>query len=148
MRARNCAGTLDALDRREATSMSTSRIPDAIAVAAAVFLIFTGVWAFGWPRSFYDEIATYPPYNEHFLHDFGAFQIGFGLALLLALRARDALFVALAGAGAGGALHFVAHIVDHGDGGRTSDPYLLGIVAALMLAAAALRWNASNGREA
>jgi uncharacterized membrane protein len=126
---------------------TTDTLTSAIAIIAAVFLLFTGVWAFGWPNSFYDEIATYPPYNEHFVHDFGAFQIGFGVALLLAVRMRDAL-VALAGAGVGAALHFVAHIIDHGDGGRSSDPYLLGVVAALMLVAAALRWSAASAGDA
>jgi peptidoglycan/LPS O-acetylase OafA/YrhL len=127
---------------------TTDTLTSAIAIVAAIFLLFTGVWAFGWPQSFYDEIATYPPYNAHFLHDFGAFQIGFGLALLLALRMRDALFVALVGTGIGAALHAVAHIIDYGDGGRTSDPYLLGVVAALMLIAAVLRWRTGDSRDA
>lgn len=40
----------------------------AIAIGA-VFHLGTGVWAFAAPRSFYEVIATFPPYNVHFLHD-------------------------------------------------------------------------------
>jgi len=124
--------------------MSSDRITSAIMILGAVFLFFTGIWAFFDPESFYDEIATFPPYNEHFIHDFGAFQIGFGVTLLLALRVRDAAFVALSGVGTGAALHAVAHIIDYDNGGKSSDPYVLGIIAAVLLAGAALRWNAAT----
>lgn len=124
--------------------MTTDRITSAIMVLGAIFLFVTGVWAFIDPESFYDEIATFPPYNEHFIHDFGGFQIGFGVTLLLALRVRDAAFVALTGVGVGAALHAVAHVLDYDDGGKSSDPYVLGIVAAILLAGAALRWNAAT----
>jgi hypothetical protein len=31
------------------------------------------------------SVATYPPFNEHLLHDIGAFNLGLGATLLLAL---------------------------------------------------------------
>jgi hypothetical protein len=37
------------------------------------------------------------PCNQHLIHDAGAFQIGIGAALLLALVCPDALLVALTG---------------------------------------------------
>lgn len=123
------------------------RIPFIATLLGAVSLLATGVWAFLWPENFYDEIATFPPYNQHFMHDIGAFQIGLGATLLLALRARDTMFVVLGGVGLGAALHAVAHVIDRDDGGRSSDPYTLGVLAALLLIGAALRWGPAT-REA
>jgi len=47
--------------------------------AVALLLIGLGLWAF------YSSIATYPPYSPHLVHDVGAFQIGLGACLALAL---------------------------------------------------------------
>jgi len=105
-------------------------------IGAVAFLAF-GLWPFIDPQSFYDELAPWPPYNEHFLHDIGAFQIGIGVALALALWQRsNALFAALGGAGAGAAFHAAAHFIDHGDGGKDTDVYVFGVMAALLLAGA------------
>ena len=94
-----------------------------------------GAWAFLAPRSFYDTLATFPPYNEHFLHDIGSFQIGLGAALLAALLTRDGIVVALAGSAAGGFVHFVSHVIDRDLGGSSTDPISLGmLVAAVALA--------------
>src|SRR5688572_4680738 len=78
-----------------------SRLARGIALLAGLFFLGFGLWAFFDPRSFYEQIATYPPYNKHFLHDAGAFQIGIGATLLLALQWKDGLAVALGGATAG-----------------------------------------------
>lgn len=59
--------------------------------------VVLGVWAFFGPVSFYDNVATFEPYNLHLLHDVGAFQLGIGAAVLAALRWRDGLLTALAG---------------------------------------------------
>jgi hypothetical protein len=48
-----------------------------------VFLVF-GAWAFADPESFFDEVATFEPYNQHLIQDVGAFQIGLGAVLLIA----------------------------------------------------------------
>jgi len=114
-----------------------------VAVLAGLFLIGLGVWAFFDPNSFYLRIAHFPPYNKHFLHDAGSFQIGMGAALLLALRWGDALGVALAGVGIGAAFHAASHWIDRSLGGKSSDPYVLSIFAFVLLAAAHAR---SRGR--
>jgi hypothetical protein len=49
----------------------------------------SGAWAFVFPRSFYDHVATFEPYNRDFLHDIGAFTIGLGAVMLLALVLED-----------------------------------------------------------
>jgi hypothetical protein len=118
--------------------MRTIRI---VTIAAGMLLAALGIWGLVAPRSFYDVVATYPPYHEHFLHDVGAFQLGLGVVLLLAVAVRDALLVALAGVGVGTAAHTVAHVMDLGQGGRASDPWLLGALSIVLLAAAARRWR-------
>jgi hypothetical protein len=52
---------------------------------AGLLLLGAGPWAMLAPGSFYATIATYPPYNVHFIHDIGAFQLGLGACLILAL---------------------------------------------------------------
>lgn len=127
---------------------SADRISTGIAAIGGVLLVCWGLWAFFWPRSFFDNMATFEPYHEHFMHDIGAFQVGLGLALLIAIWSKDALFAAMAGVGAGCALHAIAHVIDRHDGGRSSDPGALGILAVLLLAGAALRWRAAMGERA
>lgn len=115
-----------------------------VALVAGLQSIFFGAWALVAPENFYDTIATFPPYNEHFLHDVGAFQLGLGAVLLLALRFRDALYVALAGFGVAEVLHTVAHIVDSDLGGRTSNTVVLGIIAVAVIVAAVLETRSAR----
>jgi hypothetical protein len=115
---------------------------------AAVFQVGSGVWAFFAPASFYEAFATFPPYNEHFLHDIGAFLLGIGVALAAALLWRDALFVVLLGGVASASLHWVSHLLDRGQGGAASDPWTLGGFALLLIVALALRFPMRNGPPA
>lgn len=115
------------------------RIVRGVTLIGGLFMLATGVWAFADPGSFFDAVATFEPYNEHFLHDIGVFQIGIGATLLLALVWTDALRVALTGFAAGAALHVVAHVMDGDLGGRATDPVGLGLIAAAGAYAAARR---------
>lgn len=115
------------------------RVATVVAALGGLFFVAFGLWAFLAPVSFYERIATFPPYNRHLIHDVGAFQIGLGAVLLAALRWRDALFVVLLGVGAGAAVHVLSHIIDRDLGGRGSDLPSLAVLAAVILAAAALR---------
>ena len=127
--------------------MNRDRILMGLALLGAAFFLIFGVWPFFDAHSFFDEIADFPPYNRHFLHDVGAFQVGLGAMLLFALLWRgDALLAALAGAGAGAAFHFAAHLRDHDLGGNDGQIVALGVLAALLLAGAAWKW--ASGREA
>jgi hypothetical protein len=120
--------------------MNQERIAVIITAVAAVFFIGPGLWAFFDPQSFYDELATFEPYNEHFIHDIGAFQLGIGAALAAALWKRnDAIFAALAGAVVGGAVHTVAHFVDHDLGGKDTDVFVFGLVTVACAAGAWMR---------
>ena len=55
----------------------------AIALTTGAFYLVVGGWAFARPESFFSSAATFPPYNQHLLHDAGAFQIGLGAILVL-----------------------------------------------------------------
>jgi hypothetical protein len=61
----------------------------AVVLLTGSIMLALGFWAFFAPRSFAEQIATFPPYNHHLLHDLGAFQIGIGTAVLLTLVWRD-----------------------------------------------------------
>lgn len=107
---------------------------------AAAFFLFPGIWALVDARGFFDNLATFEPYNAHFVHDLGAFQVGIGATLAAALwRRQDAIFAALTGAGIGSVVHTGTHIADHELGGKDSDVFVFGVVALLLLAGAAWR---------
>ena len=65
--------------------------------AGVLFLVF-GLWAFLDARSFYEQLAEFPPYNRHLVHDIGAFQIAIGTALVLATMWSDSVAAALGAA--------------------------------------------------
>jgi hypothetical protein len=120
----------------------------AVVVLAAILQMGTGAWAFIAPQSFYDAIATFPPYNVHFLHDIGAFLLGIGVALAGALFWRDALFVVLLGGTVAASFHWLSHVLDHDRGGSASDPWTLGGFALLLVVALILRSPVRNGTAA
>jgi hypothetical protein len=124
---------------KQGRSMKGSRIITAVALAAGVFFIAVGVWAFADPSSFYDNVALFPPYNRHLLHDIGAFQIGLGAILLLSLWSRDSMAVALIGSGIGSAMHALAHNIDHAYGGDIGQTVSFWILAGVLLVAGAAR---------
>jgi hypothetical protein len=119
--------------------------------AGVVFALGSGVWAFAAPHSFYDNVATFEPYNRHFLHDIGAFTIGLGAVMLFALVTRwDALRVALAGLAVASVVHVISHAVDADLGGRDTDLPGLTVVALVFLlgAVAARQPGQTDGKRA
>ena len=118
--------------------MSISRV---VAGGGGIVLVAVGLWAMLDARSFFDVIATYPPYNHHLLHDIGAFNLGLGATLLLALAWRDALLVGLTGVGIGATAHALAHWADQHLGGSPLDPPLLSLFALVLVGGAVLRWR-------
>ena len=78
-----------------------SSLPRIVAIVGGAGFIALGLWAMVDPHSFFEALARFEPYNQHFLQDVGAFQIGLGAVFLLAgpsVRA-DGLTVALVGVG-------------------------------------------------
>jgi hypothetical protein len=111
------------------------RVVLALALLAAAFYTLFGAWALLLPRSFFEVVAVFPPYNEHFLHDLGAFQLGLGTALFAALATSRSLVAVLLGVAVGSVLHAAAHAVDADLGGQPTDPWVLGLFAALVVLA-------------
>jgi hypothetical protein len=114
-----------------------------VAALAGLFYLTLGIWAFAAPESFGENIANYPPYNEHLIHDIGAFMLGLGAGVLAGLLLSSALAAGLAGVAVASIMHGVSHIIDSGHGGRASDPWtvtLLGVIVLLaFLGAMSLR---------
>jgi hypothetical protein len=120
---------------------TTGRVATAL---GAIFFVVFGAWAFIAPSSFYDQIAAWHPYNEHLIRDAGAFQMGIGVGLatlLVGIRGRLAV---IAGAAAGAILHVISHVVDFGEGGRSSDPYVLGLLAIVLVVALLAEWRSAE----
>jgi hypothetical protein len=116
----------------------SDRFPKIIAIAGAIAFLPFGVLAMVAPETFYDQFAVFEPYNQHFIQDLGAFQIGLGAVLLLAVfrPAWASMTVALLGTGIGGAAHAVSHVVGRDLGGKpASDIPLFVTIAVLLLAA-------------
>jgi hypothetical protein len=110
------------------------------AVAVGTVFLVAGVWAFVAPASFFEQAATFEPYNVHLIRDLGAFQIGLGAVLLLAAFSRDALLVALTGVGAGALFHLLGHVLDRDLGGEPAvDLPLFGLITLALVAAAVVR---------
>lgn len=120
--------------------MTATRFARGVAFLGVAFWLVTGAWAFFAPQNFFENVGTFEPYNEHFIHDLGAFSLGLGAVLVLALLGVPALATALGGGAVAAVFHELAHIIDSDKGGRDTDPIGLGIVAVLTLAAAAAAW--------
>jgi hypothetical protein len=113
--------------------------PRLLAGISAVALVAGGLWAWLAPASFYEVIATYPPYNRHLIHDLGAFQLGLGACLFAGLVWSDSLLAVLGGNAVGALFHWVAHIEDRDLGGRASDPFTIGGAFLVLLVAWLIR---------
>src|SRR5215213_2772902 len=103
----------------------------AVVIISGLFTLAFGIWVFFAPASFAEFVAF--PYNRHLLHDVGAFQIGIGATMLLALLWADSIMVVLAGYVVGSSFHLVSHIIDRHIGGHGYDPLVLGFLIVIGL---------------
>jgi PPOX class probable F420-dependent enzyme len=101
-----------------------------VTALSGLVMLAAGVWALESPRDFAAFVRF--RYSEHFLHDAGAFQIGIGLGLFLALLWRDALAAALAAFLVANSIHAYNHAIDLDIGGRAADPWLLAALSVLL----------------
>ena len=126
------------------SAAGAQRFARVVAGLGAAFFVVFGLWAMVDPRSFFDAVATFDPYNRHLIQDIGAFQIGLGavLALALAFERAGALSIGLVGVGLGSAAHVVSHAVGTDLGGtpETDIPFFA-VVTGLLLAAGLLHWR-------
>jgi hypothetical protein len=110
----------------------------AATLVCAASMLLLGAWAFLAPASFSGFVDN-PPYNRHLIHDAGAFQLGIGTAVLLALWWRDGLLAALTGFAVASGLHTLSHAVDRHLGGHAGDVPALGLLTLVALYAIAAR---------
>lgn len=110
-----------------------------VTVTAAVGAVTAGIgmWCLVDPISFADAVQFGA--HRHFLHDVGAFQLGLGVTLLLALIWGDALATALAGFVLANTVHTVNHVVDLDVGGSIAQAWALGVVSVALVVAFVLR---------
>jgi hypothetical protein len=116
-----------------------------VTALAAVATIAAGLWALISPHSFFVNVAPFPPYSEHLVHDLGAFQIGLGGCLVAGLLVRDGLLAVLVGNALGALAHLGTHVIDRAHGGHHSDPFTIGAIAVIMIALAIGRWLTVRG---
>lgn len=124
--------------------MARAVFPRAVALGAGAVFVALGLWAMVDPQGFFDSVAEFEPYNQHFLQDIGAFQIGLGTVLLLVgwPAHRDPLALGLLGVGVGSGAHALAHVLGSDLGGRPGlDIPLFTASTVLLLAAAFVRWR-------
>lgn len=108
-----------------------------VTALVGAFTAGTGIWCLIDPGSFADFVGFGA--HEHFLHDIGAFQLGLGVTLLLALIWSDALVTALAGFIVANTVHTVNHVMDLDLGGSAAQAWLLGAVSVALVVAFVLR---------
>jgi PPOX class probable F420-dependent enzyme len=131
--------TSSAGSTHEPNSGGAHGLVSAITALAGLGMLLGGAWSLLAPRSFADYVDF--PYHEHFLHDLGAFQLGIGATLLLALIWTDTLAVALAGFLVSNSLHAINHALDQHLGGHDTDARALGTMSILILAALVIRMH-------
>lgn len=121
------------------TRLSTPAQVYLVTLTALVGLatVGAGLWCLIDPSSF-AEVVGFDP-QEHFVHDVGAFQLGFGVILLLALIWSDATITALAGFTVANTVHTVNHVIDLDLGGSAAQAWLLGVLSAALVGAFVLR---------
>src|SRR5215217_8710300 len=108
-----------------------------VTLLAGLFMTAASMAALLAPGWFADAAGF--PRHTHFVHDAGAFQLGIGVTLLLAVAWRDGLALALAGFLVANTTHAVNHAVDLDLGGRSSDPWALAALSLLTAAALVVR---------
>lgn len=118
-----------------------SRTVAALTGVVAAATVSAGLWAMALPHSFYTVVAPFQPYNEHLVHDIGAFQLGLGTCLALGLVTGDGLLAVLSGNAVGADAHAVSHLMDRHLGGHTGDPLTIGALGVLVTLLALTRWH-------
>jgi PPOX class probable F420-dependent enzyme len=108
-----------------------------VTAVVGVITVAIGVWCLIDPGSFAQVVGF--QMHEHFLHDVGAFQLGLGVALLLALIWADALATVLAAYIVANTVHTVNHVTDLDLGGSPAQAWALGTVSVALIGAFVLR---------
>ena len=117
-----------------ATSRATPDLVGLALGAVGLTLLVPGLLAFFAPGAFYDLLAPFPPENDHLLKDVGAFQVGLGVAAVLAIRVEAFRVPMLGALTVVFALHTISHLIDVDD----TDPSWVGPAELALLAGGTL----------
>ena len=99
-------------------NLTSERALRLLSVVIGASIGLQGAWAFLAPRSFFDTLAEFNPYNAHFIRDIGTIQVGVGIAGVVGGLRHRAVVAGLAGLASFQVLHVVSHVVDRDNGGR------------------------------
>lgn len=113
--------------------LSSSAVTAGVASLAATMLGL-GLWMLLAPRSFYDALGPFGPFNDHYVRDVSTWHLAFGGALAVAVRRPSWRVPLLAFAAAQFALHAVNHVADAGE----ADPTWIGTFDAVSLGLGAI----------
>lgn len=113
--------------------LSSTALTAGVASLAAT-VVGLGLWMLLAPRSFYDALGPFGPFNGHYVRDVSTWHLAFGGALAVAVLRSSWRVPLLAFALAQFALHAVNHVVDAGE----ADPTWVGTFDAVSLGLGAL----------
>ena len=114
-----------------------------LALLGAYHLLL-GVAMVAAPRTFFDDVATYGTFNDHYLRDVASFYLALGVVMLVAVAKTSWQTPLLAFA----TLQYVLHVLNHLWDISDTDPGWLGPanVASLALIGAVLFWLLRGAR--
>jgi hypothetical protein len=119
-------------------------LPALLLIAGAYHLVL-GAFMVVAPRTFFEEIAAYGPYNDHYIRDIASFYLAMGVMLVLAAGRRAWQVPVLAFCLIQYAFHVLNHVWDVSD----ADPSWIGPVnlVVLLLIGAGLWWLLALARR-
>jgi len=103
----------------------------AVLVVVGASQVVTGLVAFLAPQTFYDVLAGYPPFNEHFLMDVGSWQIALGALTVFGARRADWRVPLLAFLALQYALHLIPHLIHFDDAEKSGQAWFATIALGL-----------------
>jgi hypothetical protein len=108
-----------------------------------LYHLLLGVAMVAAPQTFFDDVATYGAFNDHYIRDVASFYLALGVVMLVAVAKVSWQTPLLAFATLQYALHLLNHLWDVSD----TDPGWLGPAnaAALALIGAVLLWLLRGG---
>jgi hypothetical protein len=114
-------------------------------LVAGAFHVALGVFMVAAPRTFFDEVGAYPPFNDHYIRDIATFYLALGAVFVIAAARRSWQVPLLVFAVVQYSLHVFNHVWDVSD----SEPAWLGPanLASLALSTAALWWLLRRASE-
>jgi hypothetical protein len=99
-------------------------------LVAGVYHLALGAFMVAAPKTFYEEIGPFGPYNDHYVRDNATIYLALGIVLLVAV-ARERWQVPVL---AFGALQYGLHVLNHLWDIDDADPTWVGPVDAIVLA--------------